>query len=354
MYNKKEAFDSSLSWQIFRDIVQRSSDVLPALAGPTILVVASIHLFVYLGMALWGGAVDIGAHPGLIEDLYDLNNFNSYAEGAVTMFQVLVVNDWHAVANVFLFAERCSSPYIVFPFFICGNLVGVSIMLNVLTAFFVESFVTKMEEKSEGEGEVSTTKQKERDFSIVSERPLRRVTSAVGNSNHESDSENDRDGSVLSDGSSGLYEFDIYERQGFDTIMQAVSGAQSPYFAQQICGFLEIFESMSPGRESVGYLICDQSTLDRFGNQRFRTKAVGFLRDDELNIVVSDMHSELMALSSRVSFKHDRVLVRKFSHKMDPSKVLEISAALLQQQPALSIFVSRTKREQPNPATIPE
>jgi hypothetical protein len=306
-----------------------------------------------MGMALWGGAVNVGAHPGFIEDLYDLNNFNSYAEGAVTMFQVLVVNDWHAVAKVFLYADRCSSPYVVFPFFICGNLVGVSIMLNVLTAFFVESFVTKMEDKTEGEGEVSTTQQKERDFSIVSERPLRRIASQhAGSSNHESDSDDNVD-TVGSEGSSGFYEFDIYERQGFDTIMQAVSGGQSPHFAQQICGFLEIFESLSPGRESVGYLICDQSTLDRYGNQRFRTKASGFLRDDELNVVVTDMHSELMALSSRVTFKNDRVLLRRFSHKLDPSKVLEISAALLQQQPALSIFVSRTKRE-PNPARIPE
>lgn len=288
--------------------------------------------------------MEVGDHPGEIEDLYDLNNFNSYAEGAVTMFQVLVVNDWHAVAKVFLFAERCSSPYIVFPFFIAGNLVGVSIMLNVLTAFFVESFVTKMEEKHEGEGEVATTTQKERNFSLVSERPLRRVTSTI----HDSDSEGDID----SESSSDLYEFDVFERQGFDTIMQAVSGAQSPDFAQQICGYLEIFESLSPGRESVGYLICDQSTLDRFGNHRFRTKAAGFLRDDELNIVVSDMHSELMALSSRVTFKNDRALVRTFPHKMDQSKVLEISAALLQQQPAISIFVSRTRRE-PGPASPP-
>jgi len=335
--------------------VQRSSDVFPALSGPTILVIGSIHLFVYFGLALWGGGVKVGTHPGEVEDLYDLNNFNSYAEGAITMFQVLVVNDWHAIAKVFLFAERCSSPYIVYPFFIAGNLIGVSIMLNVLTAFFVESFVTKMEDKHEGESEVATTKQKERDFSIVSERPLKRISSSVaGSSAHDSD--NDERGDEDSETSSDLYEFDIYERQGFDTIMQAVSGAQSPDFARQVCGYLEVFESLSPGRESVGYLVCDQSTLERYGNHRFRTKATGFLRDDELNIVVTDMHSELMALSARASFQNDRALVRTFPHKMDQSKVLEISAAILQQQPAVSIFVSRTRREPglTNPPPIPE
>lgn len=332
--------------------------MFPALAGPIILVVTTLHLFVYSGIVLWGGAVEVGQHPGQIEDLYDLNNFNSYAEGAVTMFQVLVVNDWHAIAHVFLFADRCSSPYIVFPFFIAGNLIGVSIMLNVLTAFFVESFVTKMEEKAEGEGEPTTTIQKDKDFSFISERPIRRVSSVVGSSAHDSDTENEHrhnSGDIDSEASSDLFEFDIYERQGFDTIMQSIQSHDHD-FVQQVCNYLEVFESLSPGRESVGYLICDQTTLDRFGNHRFRTKAIGFLRDDELNVVVSDMHSELMALSSRPTFSNDRALVRTFSHRLDQSKVLEISAAMLQQHPAVSIFVSRTRRESgaPNTPAIPE
>ena len=91
-------------------------------------------------MALWGGAIDVAAlaKNENITPLYYLNNFNSYTEGLVTMFNVLVVNDWHAVAEVFLYANRCSSPYFVYPFFFCGICFGVFIMLNVITAFFVE------------------------------------------------------------------------------------------------------------------------------------------------------------------------------------------------------------------------
>jgi len=124
-------------FQIFRDVVRRSSEVVPALLGPITLVVTMLHIFVYVGMAFWGGAIEVGVIDQ-ITPLYDLNNFNSYSEGMVTMFQVLVVNDWHAIAEVFLFASRCSDPRIVYPFFILGNLVGVSILLNVITAFFVE------------------------------------------------------------------------------------------------------------------------------------------------------------------------------------------------------------------------
>lgn len=124
-------------FQIFRDVVRRSSDVVPALLGPIALVLTMLHIFVYIGMAFWGGAIEVGVLDQ-ITPLYDLNNFNSYLEGMVTMFQVLVVNDWHAIAEVFLYANRCSSPTIVYPFFILGNLFGVSILLNVITAFFVE------------------------------------------------------------------------------------------------------------------------------------------------------------------------------------------------------------------------
>jgi len=122
---------------IFRDVVRRSGDVFPALTGPLALVLSSIHLFTYFGMALWGGAIMIGDYEDEIEPLYDYNNFNTYTEGLVTMFQVLVVNDWHAIAIVFLYATRCSSAFIVYPFFVGANLICVSIMLNCLTAFFV-------------------------------------------------------------------------------------------------------------------------------------------------------------------------------------------------------------------------
>jgi len=132
-------------FQIFRDVVRRSSEVFPAMAGPVILVLTALHIFVYIGMALWGGAINV---MDLMENvqiapLYYLNNFNSYSMGLVTMFNIFVVNDWHAIAEVFLYATRCSSPFIVYPFFVISISCGVFIMLNVLTAFFVEGKYNK-------------------------------------------------------------------------------------------------------------------------------------------------------------------------------------------------------------------
>jgi len=296
-------------------------------------------------MALWVGAVEVGVlTEDQIEPLYDLNNFNSYLEGVVTMFQVLVVNDWHAIAEVFLYAKRCSSPYIVYPFFITGNLIGVAILLNVIIAFFVGSFVTSLDFRSTTETE---SEGKEREFSIrTSENTnVRRITSQISLNqlvlgNEGSLNNANSEGSLLSD-STEPFHFDVFEREGFDKIMQTVSGGVSSQddFARQVCNHLETFETLIAGRARVGFLVCCQQTMNRYGNLRFQNNAKGFVGKNALHVVVSDMHSELIALSARNTFD-DRSLIRTFSHKDDANKILEISASLLRRQPAMSLFVS--------------
>ena len=85
----------------FREVLQRSLYVLPFLTGPIILILTAMHIFVYIGMALWEGTVDVEEQEsnGNVEYLYYLNNFNSYREGCITVFNVLVVNDWHEIAK---------------------------------------------------------------------------------------------------------------------------------------------------------------------------------------------------------------------------------------------------------------
>jgi hypothetical protein len=85
----------------FREVLQWSLYVLPLLAGPMFLVLSTVHVFVCFGMLLWSGAVDpdkLSANEN-IEPLFYLNNFNSFGEGFITVFNVLVVNDWHQIAK---------------------------------------------------------------------------------------------------------------------------------------------------------------------------------------------------------------------------------------------------------------
>lgn len=328
-------------FRIFRDVVRRSEDVFPALAGPMALVLSSHHFFVYAGMAIWGGAIDVGAHEGEIAPLYDLNNFNSYWEGLVTMFQVLVSNDWQAIAEVYLHANRHSSPYIVYPFFVCGQVLCVSILLNCLTAFFVGAFVTKLD-TMEGNmnldnepTEVYTTTQKARDFNIQSSsRSVRRISSRQMLTEEESEIS---DRSVETETNPHVFEFDVFEREGFDNIMRTVAGGSESeeQYAKDACDMLEVFENLSPGRSRVGYLVCCQHTMNRYGNRRFQSLTSSFLTDSAVHSTVSDMHSELLSLSTT-----DQSLHRSFTSP-DCNGSLELSASILRHQPAVSLFVAR-------------
>eukprot|EP00978_Attheya_sp_CCMP212_P000972 scaffold2035_cov53-Attheya_sp.AAC.1 len=259
-------------------------------------------------------------------------------------FMVLVVNDWHAIAQVFLLADRCSSCVIVYTFFISSNLFSVSILLNILTAFFVGAFVTDNESKtSNGGGSLDANSNP---VSLrASTRGLKRV--AVMTEDDESSDSSDLDNDNAS-------QFQIYERQGFEKIMQTVAGGSDSdgEYAKQVCDVLEIFEGLTPGREKVGYLVCCQHSLNRFGNRRFES-----MLGDLLHEVVNEMHSEIMELG-RSGNKHSEEtveLVRQFPHVKDPTKALEVSARLLRRKPPVSIFISRiTQPKKDTMDTTPE
>ena len=186
---------------IFRSIVRRSGEVLPAIVGPLALVLSSLHIFTYLGMRIWGGAVTIGIHNDTIIPLYDLNNFNDYSSGLLTMFNIFVVNDWQTIAGVYLTADRCSSPYIVYPFFIGANLIGVNILLNVLTAFFVGAFVTKVEHKN---------RDKRNNLHLSMLNGLDVSSANLANSANRNDGNPPR--------------YHIYERRGYDNVISTITG----------------------------------------------------------------------------------------------------------------------------------
>jgi hypothetical protein len=93
-------------------------------------------------------------------------------------------------------------------------------------------------------------------------------------------------------------------------------------------------------REKVGYLVVCQQSMSRYGNVRFESEAADFVEKTDLHGLVSEMHGEILVLSSKDSFT-GRSLIRFFPHPTDPSKQLELSATILRRRPALSLFVSR-------------
>lgn len=118
----------------FQNVIKRANEVFSVLLGPLILLSLYIHIFVYIGLAIWGGKVVVGQSPSGVPVNYDLNNFNSYGSGLVTVWNIMIVNDWPTIAKVFI---GISPRWVVMCYFICANLILVCLLLNVLIAFFV-------------------------------------------------------------------------------------------------------------------------------------------------------------------------------------------------------------------------
>lgn len=255
---------------MFRDVVTRSIDVLPALGGPVFLVLTTIHVFVTIGRGLWGGQInveDLTNDNQSLQPLYCLNNFNSYTEGLVTIFNVLVINDWHEIAKVFLNANQYSHPVIVYTYFVIVVLIAVCIMLNVITAFLVEgkkyeftimldnarvsiqsctAFTARLT-KDDMDGDGIIRFQKAQTVFNVSNR-----SEILNQESMQCSLMGKRDGSGVrhelftQSDHMDVIKFDVFERQGFDSIIRAVaqSTSEKEKVAKCLCETLEAFKSM--------------------------------------------------------------------------------------------------------------
>jgi len=88
-----------------------------------------------------------------------------------------------------------------------------------------------------------------RDFAAHSGQAVRRMTSQLSAKGLNKDVDDDAANEAESD-EEEMYEFDVYEREGYDKIMRTVAygNDDDDEFARQICDVLEVFESLCAGR----------------------------------------------------------------------------------------------------------
>jgi len=130
----------------FVSFFRRSLKTLPGIVPPMLLLFSTIHVLCYVGMLIWAGSVSDEQSGRGGNDFYYLNNFNSYSEGLVVLFNILVVNDWHQIALVFTH-KHVGPEWIAYTYFIGVNLFVVNVMLQVLTAFFINLFFLEQEDE---------------------------------------------------------------------------------------------------------------------------------------------------------------------------------------------------------------
>eukprot|EP00520_Triparma_pacifica_P006908 CAMPEP_0118638066 /NCGR_PEP_ID=MMETSP0785-20121206/3484_1 /TAXON_ID=91992 /ORGANISM="Bolidomonas pacifica, Strain CCMP 1866" /LENGTH=441 /DNA_ID=CAMNT_0006529287 /DNA_START=471 /DNA_END=1792 /DNA_ORIENTATION=+ len=112
-----------------------------SLGGPIIMLLTALHIFNYVGMFSWFEQVGPWIEDEVgTEHLYYLNSFNSYLEGLVTLFNLLVVNDWHQIAKLYA-NQYVGSRVWSYAYFVVFQLFVSDLLVKIIIGFFVTGFL---------------------------------------------------------------------------------------------------------------------------------------------------------------------------------------------------------------------
>ncbi|BFZ06995.1 hypothetical protein BsWGS_10034 [Bradybaena similaris] len=127
--------------------------------GPSIVIYGGVififyYFFALIGIEVFGGYIhyygsDNEANTTLFcgnvllnnSDFYKFhyckNNFNNFAQAMMVMFELTLVNQWHAIASGFVLVTSKAARIYFYAFHVCC----VVVVLNIFTAFVLEAFI---------------------------------------------------------------------------------------------------------------------------------------------------------------------------------------------------------------------
>ena len=140
------------------------------------------YLFSLIGQILYGGEITTESAQVLdveIPPLYYLMNFNDFPASMVTLFHIMIVNNWFITCNMLCEIKGSALPRMFFTSF---WVLTVLIMLNLVISFILEIY-------SDTEGEVALTYAKLEAINKFKE--LFNEVEVMADVNSSDDSEND-------------------------------------------------------------------------------------------------------------------------------------------------------------------
>ena len=130
----------------FNEIFAIFVDLLPAFSTLFGMMWTVFSIFASVGMVFFGGKIRYSSKElngtEYAESNYYANNFNDFASSLVTLFELLVVNNWQVLMEGFI---QVTSPFYRW-FFICFWSIAVVVILNLVVAFILEAFFAKEKE----------------------------------------------------------------------------------------------------------------------------------------------------------------------------------------------------------------
>jgi hypothetical protein len=182
-----------------QDLFKILTTCLPFLWQMVLLLFVVYYLFAVLGQYLFGGLI-YTTNPTLAGTNFSQGafwplNFNDLPSGMVTLFALMIVNNWYEIAQGFMLASHSNlaAAYFVI-FFVIVNL----IVLNIVIALILDCIATVFDEELEVEAAVrgvSTDVDLEHGDGvgspIVANRIFRKILQAESESSEDGDDDND-------------------------------------------------------------------------------------------------------------------------------------------------------------------
>ena len=136
-----------------RVIFETLKNLLGPLNNLVMVMLTIFYVFAQMGSALFGGEIREDSpsiiHDSSIPDNYYLMNFNDLTSSMVTLFALIVVNNWYVIVAMCVDVKGGDTIYryyfVVFYYF------GVIIGLNIIIAFAIDMYaaVSRLEEQKD-------------------------------------------------------------------------------------------------------------------------------------------------------------------------------------------------------------
>ncbi|XP_028761689.1 two pore calcium channel protein 1B [Neltuma alba] len=132
--------------QQYRAFVATFLTLIPSLMPYLGTIFCILCIYCSLGVQIFGGIVNAGnpklEATGLADNDYLLFNFNDYPSGMVTLFNLVVMGNWHIWMQSYKELTGTSWSYL---YFISFYLITILLLLNLVVAFVLEAFFAEME-----------------------------------------------------------------------------------------------------------------------------------------------------------------------------------------------------------------
>jgi len=150
--------------QRFRVVITTIMNITPSLMTYATLILTVYYIFAMIGMEIFGNKIMFNPNDldfkncsnALLIDTefaklnYCKNNFSSFLNALVLMFELMVVNQWHILSGGFI---KVTSKWARL-FFFSFHVTCVIVCLNIFTAFVIEAYLLEYEKSEKSQFEI--------------------------------------------------------------------------------------------------------------------------------------------------------------------------------------------------------